>query len=191
DPEARNGDAPTVDLDVAVTDELPGREHGRHEFRSINDGIEPALQQADQVRAGIALHPDRVLVDAAELPLGDVAVIAAQLLLGAQLHAVVGELALAALTVLARAILAAVHGTLGAAPDVLPHAAVELVFRFTALGHRVLMRRLAPVGNFEDRALLRRKRASGRQATSRSAKMPPRVAKRHAGPLRARKVPAF
>src|SRR5439155_13559174 len=90
--------------------------------------------------------PDRVLVDAAELPLGDVAVIAAQLLFGTQLHAVVGELALAALAVLAGTVFAAVYGTLRAAPDVLPHAAVELVFRFIALGHRVLIRRLAPVG---------------------------------------------
>src|SRR6266851_452287 len=85
---------------------------------------------------------------APELPLGDVAVIAAQLLLGAQLHAVVGELALAALAVLAGTVLAAVHRALRAAPDVLPHAAVELVFRFIALGHRVLMRRLAPVRKF-------------------------------------------
>src|SRR5262249_54018040 len=122
DPEARNGDAPAVDLDVAVADELPGGEHGRHEFRPIDHGGQPALQKPDQVRAGIAFHLDRVLVDAAELPLGDVAVIAAQLLLGAQLHAIVGELALAALAVLARTVFAAVHGALGAAPDVLPHA---------------------------------------------------------------------
>src|ERR1043166_4099431 len=90
------------------------------------------------MRAGVAAHADRLLVDAAELPLGNVAVVAAQLLLGAHLHAVVGELALAALAMLAGAVFAPVHRALGAAPDVLPHAAVELVFRFTALGHRVL-----------------------------------------------------
>src|SRR5260370_37519322 len=78
------------------------------------------------MRAGIALHPDRSLVDAAELPLGDVAVIAAQLLLGAQLHAVGGELALAALAELAGAVLAAVHGALRADTDVPPHEAAIL-----------------------------------------------------------------
>src|SRR6202011_3790643 len=110
--------------------------------------VEPALEQPDQMRAGVALHPDRLLVDAAELALGNIAVVAAQLLLGAQLHAVVGELALAALAVLAGAVFAFVHRALGAAPDVLPHAAGELVLRFTALGHRVLL------GRCEDRALL-------------------------------------
>src|ERR1043166_6414408 len=94
------------------------------------------------MRAGVALQPDRLFIDAAELALGNVAVVAAQLLLGAQLHAVVGELALAALAVLARAVFAAVHRALRAAPDVLAHAAVELVFRLVALGHRVLMFRM-------------------------------------------------
>src|SRR6266568_8285423 len=125
DPEARNRHAPAVDLDVAVTDELPGGEHGRHEFRPIDDGVEPALQQPDQVRAGIALHPDRLLVDAAELPLGDVAIIAAQLLLGAKLHAVVGELALATLAVLAGTVFAAIDRTLRTAPYILAHPAVD------------------------------------------------------------------
>jgi hypothetical protein len=45
--------------------------------------------------------------DAAELLLGQVAVIALQLLLGAQLQAEIGQLALAALTVLAGAVFAA------------------------------------------------------------------------------------
>ena len=92
----------------------------------------------------------RFLVDAAELALGDVAVIAAQLLLGLELHAVVGELALAALAVLAGAVFALVDGALRAAPDILAHAAVDLVLRLVALGHRVLMLMF----RFEDRALL-------------------------------------
>src|SRR4029450_4609706 len=46
-----------------------------------------------------------------------------------QLHAVVGELALAALAVLAGAIFAAVDGALRGAPDVLPHTAADLVLR--------------------------------------------------------------
>ena len=81
----------------------------------------------------------RFLVDAAELPLGNVAVIAAQLLLGLELHAVVGELGLAALAVLAGAVFALVDGALRAAPDILAHAAVDLVLRLVALGHRVLI----------------------------------------------------
>ena len=79
--------------------------------------------------AGIALHADRFRIDAAELLLRDVGVIALELLLGAQLHAEVGELALAALAVLAGAVFAAVDGALRAAPDVLAHTAIELVLR--------------------------------------------------------------
>src|SRR6266576_3867744 len=90
----------------------------------------------------------RAIMWAPESAFGNIAVIAPQLLLGAQLHAVVGELALAALAVLARTIFAAVDGALRAAPDVLPHTAVDLVFRLVALGHRVLL------CLFEDRALL-------------------------------------
>src|SRR5262249_49190812 len=138
DPIARDGDAPAVDLDVAVVDELARREHRGDELGAIDHGIEPALEQPDHVRAGIALHADGLGVDAAELPLGDIAVIAAQLLLGAQLHAVVGELALAALAVLAGPVFPAVDGALGAVPHVLAHSAVDLVLRLVALGHRVL-----------------------------------------------------
>ena len=94
------------------------------------------------MRAGIAAHADGFMVDAAELLFRDGAVIAAQHLLCAQLHAVVGELALAALAVLAGAVFAFVDGALGAAPDILAHAAVDLVFRLVALGHRVLIFRL-------------------------------------------------
>ena len=46
-------------------------------------------------------------IDAAELLLGDVAVVALELLLGAQLQAEVGQLALAALAVLAGAVFTA------------------------------------------------------------------------------------
>jgi len=93
------------------------------------------LEQADEVLAGIAAQADRLGVVAAELLLGDVAVVALELLLGAQLRAEVAHLALAALAVLAGAVLAAVDGALRAAPDVLAHAAVELVLRLNPLRH--------------------------------------------------------
>src|SRR5262249_15895689 len=146
---ARDRDAPTVHLDVAMADELPRGEHRRHQLCPIDHGIEPTLEQPDHMGAGIALHADGFVVDAVELALADIAVIAPPFLLGAQLHAVVGELAFAALAVLAGTIFAAVDGTLWAAPHILPHTAVDLVFRLVALGHRVLM------GCWlEDRALL-------------------------------------
>src|SRR5215468_10545198 len=107
---------------MAVADELARGEYGGNELRPIGDGIEPALEQPDHVRAGIAPHANGFGVNAAELPLGNVAVVAAQLLLGAQLYAVVRELAFAALAVLARTIFAAVDGALRAAPDILAHA---------------------------------------------------------------------
>src|SRR3990170_4119601 len=135
---ARDVDAAAVHLDVAVVDELAGGGHGSHELGAIDHGIEAALEQADQVFTGIALHPAGFDVDAVKLALTDVGVIALQLLLGAQLHAEVGELALAALAVLAGAIFPAVHRALRAAPDILAHTAIDLVFRLTALSHRVL-----------------------------------------------------
>src|SRR6185369_13685669 len=119
-------------------DELAGGEHRRDELGAIDDRVETALQEADQVLTGVALHPSGLDIDAVELALADVGVIALELLLGAELHAEVGQLALAALAVLAGAVLTAVHGALGAAPDILAHTAIDLVFRLTALCHRVL-----------------------------------------------------
>src|SRR5262249_61511331 len=77
----------------------------------------------------------------------NVAVVAAQFLLRAQLNAVVGKLALATLAVLARTIFPMIDGTLGATPHVLAHAAVDLVFRLVALGHRVLISLLVVRGS--------------------------------------------
>src|SRR5438552_134303 len=133
-------DPAAVHLDVAVVDELPRGEHGGDELGAEHHGIETALQDADQVLAGVALQTAGLDIDAMELALRDVGVITLQLLLGAELHAEVGQLALAALAVLAGTVFRAVHGALRAAPDILAHTAIDLVFRLTALGHRVLLR---------------------------------------------------
>src|SRR5690606_10348311 len=84
---------------------------------------------------GIALHADGFSVGLAELLLGDVAVVALQLLLGAQLNAEVRRLALAALAVLARAVGALVHRGFRTAPDVFAKTAVKLELRSQTLGH--------------------------------------------------------
>jgi hypothetical protein len=110
-----------------VADHLPRRPDGRRELGAVDDHVEPALEQPDQILAGVALHPRRLGIGALELLLGDVAIIALQLLLGAKLDAEVRHLALAALAVLAGAIFAAVDRALRAAEDILAHAAVELV----------------------------------------------------------------
>ncbi len=81
-----------VDLDVAVVDELAGGEDRRDELGAVDDRVEAALQQADQVLAGVALHADGLGVGGAELLLGNVAVVALELLLGLQLGAEVREL---------------------------------------------------------------------------------------------------
>src|ERR1700733_11644575 len=120
---------------MAVADELTGGEYGRDEFSAIDDRIEPAFQEPDHVGAGIAFQPPRLVVDAAEVPLRHVGVVALELLLGAQLHAVIRQLALAPLPVLAGAILAFVDRTFRPPPDVLSHPAVDLVLRLMALGH--------------------------------------------------------
>ena len=43
---------PAVHRHVAVADELARGEHGGHELRAIDDGIEPAFEQADQMLGG-------------------------------------------------------------------------------------------------------------------------------------------
>ena len=90
-----------------MVDELARGEHRRHELGAVDDRVEPALEQADQVLRGVAGPADRLVVDVLELLLGDVAVVALELLLGAQLDAEIGELALAPLAVLAGAVFAA------------------------------------------------------------------------------------
>ena len=120
---------------MAVVHELARGEHGGDELGAVDHRVEAAFQQADQHLAGVAAHPHRVGIDAAELLLGQVAVMALQLLLGAKLDAEVGHLAAAALAVLAGAVFAAVDRTFRTAPDVLAHAAVDLVLGGSALGH--------------------------------------------------------
>ncbi len=122
---------------VAVVHELARGEHRRHEFRAVDHRVETALEQADQVLRRVALDPVGLGVDAAELLLGQIAVIALELLLGAQLRAEIAQLLLAALAVLAGAVFTLVHRGFRTAPDVLAHAAVDLVFGGGSLGHVV------------------------------------------------------
>src|SRR5690242_18169783 len=84
---AADVDAATVHLDVAVIDELARGEHGGNELGAEHRRIETALEQADQVLAGVALQAAGLDIDAVELALADVGVITLQLLLGAELHA--------------------------------------------------------------------------------------------------------
>ena len=118
-----------------MADQLARRPDRRRELGAIDDHVEPALEQSDEVLRRVALHPARVDVVLLELLLGDVAVIALELLLGSELDAIVADLALPALAMLAGAIFAAVHRALGTSEDVLAHAAVELVFGAGALRH--------------------------------------------------------
>src|SRR5207248_988204 len=116
---ARDRDALAVDQHVAVVDELARGMDSRHELRPVDDRIQPALEQADKMLGGVAGAADCLVIDVLELPLGNVGVVALELLLGAQLHAEVRELALAALAMLAGTVFAVIDGALRAAPDVL------------------------------------------------------------------------
>jgi hypothetical protein len=61
-------DAAAVDLDVAVVDELARGEHRRHELGAVDDGVETALQQADEVFGPVSpFMADGFGVDGAEL----------------------------------------------------------------------------------------------------------------------------
>src|SRR6185437_12764827 len=85
-----DGHRPGVDRDRLVADELPRLSAGGREAHAIHDVVQTALEQLQQVLAGGAALAGRLLVVIAELTLQH-AVHAAQLLLLAQLHAVVGE----------------------------------------------------------------------------------------------------
>ena len=76
-----------------------------------------------------------MLADAAELPFGNIAIIALELLFGAQLNAEVGKFALAALAMLAGAVFPAVYRAFRAPPDILAHPAIKFVFGALALRH--------------------------------------------------------
>src|SRR6185503_12412893 len=79
-----------VHLDTAMADELARfRARGR-EAHAVHDVVEPSLEHAEQNLARGAFDLRSLLVIVAELPL-EHAVHAAQLLLLAQLHAVVGQ----------------------------------------------------------------------------------------------------
>src|SRR5690606_37971530 len=106
------------DQNVAVRNELTRSEHGRNKLGAVNDRVQTTLEQADQVLAGVALATGRFVIKLAERLLGDRTVIALELLLGAQLQTVVRQLALAALTVLARTIGTGVQRGLRTTPDV-------------------------------------------------------------------------
>src|SRR5258708_13110026 len=88
--------------------------------------------------AGVAIAAHGVEIIAAQLALGDRAVVALQPLLGHQLQAVVGRL-LAALAVLAGTVFALVDRALGTAPQVDPEAAADLVLRIRAFAHATLL----------------------------------------------------
>src|SRR5581483_8530306 len=131
-----DGDLAAIDLDMAMADQLAGGEGCGHELAAIDHGVETGLQKTDHVLAGVAGTARSVLVIFAELPLGDVAVIAFELLLGLKLGAIVRQFLGAALAVLARTIGALVDRAFRAGPDILAHAAVDLVFGVLALAHR-------------------------------------------------------
>src|SRR5690606_15408392 len=143
------------------------------------------LQKADHRLGGRALGASCLLVNPAELPLGEVTVVALQLLLGAQLLTIVGELAHTPVTVLAGAAVALVDGALRTAPDVLTEAAIDLVLRANALRHF----RGTPISSAiaVERPLLCPARP-GRQATTASDRLP-RVRKSNAGHRGPRRFP--
>src|SRR4029077_16320179 len=102
------------------------RERGRRQLHAVDRRIEPALQQLDQVFAGIAAPPHRLFVKLAELPLADIGVVAFELLLGGQLGSAIRRF-LAPLSMLAGAVFAAVEGAFRAAPQIDAETAVDLV----------------------------------------------------------------
>src|SRR5689334_13645213 len=102
DPVAGDVDLDAVHQEVAVPDELAGRVAGLGEARPVDDVVQPRLEDAQQVLAGLAGAAVRLLVVAAELLLED-AVDARGLLLLAHLQQVLTLLGARA-TVLTRGV---------------------------------------------------------------------------------------
>src|SRR5690606_20494299 len=70
-----------VDLDVTVHDELTGLGGGAGEAGTEHEGVEPHLEELDQVLTGQALGAARLVEDDAELLLADAVLLAQTLLL--------------------------------------------------------------------------------------------------------------
>jgi uncharacterized membrane protein YedE/YeeE len=134
-PVRRDIDPLTVDSDMAVIDELTRSKNRYNEFGAVNNRIQTALQQTDQVLTGIAFYTFSFGIDPAELLFGQIAVIAFKLLLGAQLGAEIGQFALAALAVLTGAIFTTIYRGFRTTPDVFTHPAVNFVLGRRAFGH--------------------------------------------------------
>src|SRR3954452_24179100 len=98
--ERRDVDPRAVHLEVTVANQLARFRVIGGEAEPVDDVVEAPLEELQQVLTGDALHADRLVVVAAELPLGE-AVDALHLLLLAQLRTVVRQLAAARLALLA------------------------------------------------------------------------------------------
>src|SRR5690606_41697971 len=96
-----------------------------------------AFEKADQGLAGVVTTAGSLCIDALECLLGERAVIALELLLGAQLDTVIGQLALAALAVLAGTIGAGVERALGTAPDVFAETTIDFMLLCMTFRHRM------------------------------------------------------
>ena len=122
---------------MAVIDELTGSKNSRNELGAIDNRIQARLEKTNQVFRRITLAAGSFGKDCAELLFAQVAIVTLQLLLGTELHAEIGELALAALTMLARTIFTTIDRGLRTTPDVFTHTAIKFIFRRCALAHRI------------------------------------------------------
>src|SRR4051794_5171448 len=133
---ARDVDAAAVDREVAVADELARLRAGGGETEPVDDVVEARLEDPEQVLARDAADPIRLLVVGAELVL-EQAVVAARLLLLAQLEQVLALLDPPA-AVLARRIAAALdRALLGQAALALEEELHPLAAALLALGAAV------------------------------------------------------
>src|SRR5262249_39627567 len=107
---AGNIAATAVNGNVAMANQLPSLGAGKAKAQSTGDIVQSPFQEAHQRLASIPFALDRALVVAAELPLQD-AVIALDLLLLAEVNAIIGQLAAAGGH--ARRVLAALDGAFG------------------------------------------------------------------------------
>src|SRR5215203_1669084 len=135
--EARDVDPAAVHLEVPVADQLSGLCAGGREPEPVDNVVEPGLEHPQKLLAGDPRTARRLLVIAAELLLKN-PVVAAGLLLLAELEQILGLLDAAA-AMLARRIASALHrALLGQAPLALQEELEPFAAAVAALGAEVL-----------------------------------------------------
>ena len=112
---------------MSVVNELTSCKDGLCELQPVNDGVKAGFQNTDKIFGSITGASFSLFEILAQLLFRHIAIVAFKLLLGLQLHAVVGKLSLM-LAVLTGAVISFFKRAFGDAPQIDAQAAIYLMF---------------------------------------------------------------